>query len=50
MHDDIAAYYNLGQEAARLERGGGRLELERTQELLRRYEAAKGEAQSSRVS
>src|SRR5258707_15846216 len=37
MHDDMAAYYNLGQEAARLGRGLGQLELARMQELLRRY-------------
>jgi len=37
MQDDIAAYYNLGQEAARLGHGAGRLELARTQELLLRY-------------
>jgi SAM-dependent methyltransferase len=37
MQDDIAAHYNLGLEAARLGRGAGRLELARTQELLRRF-------------
>jgi SAM-dependent methyltransferase len=37
MNTDILAYYNRGDEAARLRHGLGRLELARTQELLRRY-------------
>ena len=37
MTTDILSYYNRGDEAARLRHGGGRLELARTQELLRRY-------------
>ena len=34
---EVAAHYAGGNEADRLFRGGGRLELARTQELLRRY-------------
>src|SRR5713101_7466630 len=37
MNDEILAYYNQGAEAERLAHGAGRLELARTQELLRRY-------------
>ena len=37
MNNDILAYYNRGAEADRLALGAGRLELARTQELVRRY-------------
>jgi SAM-dependent methyltransferase len=37
MNNEILAYYNQGTEAERLAHGAGRLELARTQELLRRY-------------
>lgn len=37
IDDNIRAYYDKGREQERLTRGGGTLELIRTQELLRRY-------------